>query len=196
MNPDIDYGLAKPVDPNNVNYYVDNVRFYNEMKEYRAIALAAIERGEQQPVIPRYIGECFMKIAAGVAMKHNFRNYSFLDDMQSHAVENCVRKVLKFDPEVSTNPFSYYTQSVWYSFLDIIMREKKESKKKKKTMLSMDWDSFDLQDHDETGEFQMNLAEYIGSLGGDDDIDFSPKVKKKNETIGTIDCLFESEDEE
>ena len=42
-------------------------------------------------------------------------------------VENCVRYCKNFDPQKSKNPFSYFTQIVYYAFLRRIEREKKQT---------------------------------------------------------------------
>ena len=43
------------------------------------------------------------------------------------AIENCVVYAANFDPEKSSNPFSYFTQIIYYAFLRRIQREKKQS---------------------------------------------------------------------
>ena len=42
-------------------------------------------------------------------------------------VENCVRYCHNFNPEKSKNPFSYFTQIIYYAFLRRIEKEKKQS---------------------------------------------------------------------
>lgn len=79
-----------------------------------------------KPAIPNYIGECFLKIATHLSYKPNFVNYMFREDMISDGIENCVQYIHNFDPEKSSNPFSYFTQIIHYAFLRRIQKEKKQ----------------------------------------------------------------------
>merc|ERR1711966_317430 len=71
-----------------------------------------------------YIGECFWKIAEHLSFKSNFANYPFREDMIGDAVENCLMYAHNFNPEKSKNPFSYFTQMIYYAFIRRI--EKKQ----------------------------------------------------------------------
>jgi DNA-directed RNA polymerase specialized sigma subunit len=66
-----------------------------------------------------------MKIATHLAQKPNFSNYTFKEDMISDGIENCLQYIDNFDPEKSKNPFSYFTQIIWYAFIRRINKEKK-----------------------------------------------------------------------
>ena len=74
-----------------------------------------------------YIGQCFLDIANGLSNRPNFINYTFKEDMVFDGVENCIRYCHNFDPDKSKNPFSYFTQIVYYAFLRRIEKEKKQS---------------------------------------------------------------------
>lgn len=177
--------LPEPVDPKNPTHYVDNVKFYEALKDYHAVCKAAREAGKEQPVIPNYIGKCFMDIAGGVAMKHNFRNYSYIADMQSAAVEVCVKHVLSFDPEKGNNPFAYYTTTVWYAFLGIIKREKKAADIKRRAFLLGGFETFDIQDMDEDSDFKVSYIDYLKSFDSDvlDDKKAKKAPKKKKGSL-------------
>tara|TARA_R100000005_G_scaffold95181_3_gene75758 strand:- start:492 stop:1037 length:546 start_codon:yes stop_codon:yes gene_type:complete len=84
------------------------------------------KRWKTKPQIPRYIGECFLKIATHLSFKPNFVNYMFKEDMISDGIENCVQYVHNFDPEKSQNPFAYFTQIIHYAFLRRIQKEKRQ----------------------------------------------------------------------
>jgi len=107
-------------------HYVNNKEFLEALINYRAKCQRAEEAGEARPVIPRYIGECFLKIANHLSYKPNFVNYMFRDDMISDGIENCVQYIHNFDPEKSRNPFAYFTQIIHYAFLRRIQKEKKQ----------------------------------------------------------------------
>jgi len=85
-----------------------------------------------KPPIPRYIGECFLKIANHLSFKPNFVNYMFKEDMISDGIENCVQYIHNFNPEKSQNPFAYFTQIIHYAFLRRIQREKRQLEIKNK----------------------------------------------------------------
>ena len=103
-------------------HYVDNTRLYNELIDARELAE---KTGEYR--INNYIGQSFMDIASGLSNRPNFINYTFKEDMVFDGVENCVRYCHNFNPDKSKNPFSYFTQIIYYAFLRRIEKEKKQS---------------------------------------------------------------------
>lgn len=66
------------------------------------------------------------QIAEKYSSKHNFAGYSYREDMVSVAVANLCNNALKFNPERSSNPFSYFTSSIHNSFLQFMAEEKKQ----------------------------------------------------------------------
>ena len=108
------------------NHYINNKDFLTEMIKYRQAIAKAKKKGEKKPQIPRYVGECFMKIAENLSHKPNFIAYTFRDEMVADAIENCVMYVDNFDPSKSSNPFAYFTQITYYAFLRRIQKEKKQ----------------------------------------------------------------------
>ena len=108
------------------NNFIDNKEFYAAFVDYRAKCDAATEAGESRPLVPRYIGKCFLDIAEHLSMRPNFSNYMYRQDMVMDAVENCVVYASSFDPQKSKNPFSYFTQVCWYAFIRRISKEKKQ----------------------------------------------------------------------
>ena len=47
--------------------------------------------------------------------------------MVGDGVENCLLYAHNFDPKKSSNPFSYFTQIIYYAFLRRIEKEKKQA---------------------------------------------------------------------
>lgn len=120
----------KPVSSNKRqkrDHYIDNERFFREIKEWKKVVNEAEATGEPEPPVTSYIGECFLKIAEQLSSKPNFAHYAYRDEMICDAVENCVVYAANFDPDKSSNPFSYFTQIIYYAFLRRIQREKKQS---------------------------------------------------------------------
>lgn len=68
------------------------------------------------------------KIAERYSHKHNFVGYSYREDMVASAVMNLCNNALKFKPEKSSNPFSFYTTAIHNSFLQYMAEEKKHRK--------------------------------------------------------------------
>ena len=115
-------------------HYVNNKEFLYAIVQYKADIKESEEKGEPRPVIPRYLGECFMKIARHLSYKPNFVNYMFKEDMISDGIENCVQYIHNFNPEKSKNPFAYFTQIIHYAFLRRIQREKRQLEIKNKIL--------------------------------------------------------------
>jgi len=115
-------------------HYVNNKEFLAALIAYREERELAEAKGLPRPVIPRYIGECFLKIATHLSFKPNFVNYMFKDDMVSDGIENCVQYIHNFNPEKSQNPFAYFTQIIHYAFLRRIQREKRQLEIKNKIL--------------------------------------------------------------
>tara|TARA_B100000575_G_scaffold260475_1_gene233484 strand:+ start:1200 stop:1694 length:495 start_codon:yes stop_codon:yes gene_type:complete len=115
-------------------HYVNNKEFLAALIRHREDIEIAEIRGNEKPRIPRYIGECFLKIATHLSFKPNFVNYMFKEDMISDGIENCVQYIHNFNPEKSQNPFAYFTQIIHYAFLRRIQKEKKQLEIKNKIL--------------------------------------------------------------
>ena len=140
-------------------HYVNNKQFLAALIEYKESLDKAKAAGEEQPRVPRYIGECFIKIATHLSYKSNFINYTFRDDMVSDGIENCLTAVAKFDPTKSSNPFAYYTQIIYFAFIRRIQKEKKQQATKYKLMENMDIDS--IIQNAEDSEAGRHLIDYL-----------------------------------
>ena len=115
-------------------HYVNNKEFLAALIKYREDVEIASLQDKPKPVIPRYIGECFLKIANHLSFKPNFVNYMFKDDMICDGIENCVQYIHNFNPKKSENPFAYFTQIIYYAFLRRIQREKRQLEIKNKIL--------------------------------------------------------------
>ncbi len=115
-------------------HYVNNKEFLAALIKYAEDKEIALLQDKPKPVIPRYIGECFLKIATHLSYKPNFVNYMYKDDMVCDGIENCVQYIHNFNPEKSKNPFAYFTQIIHYAFLRRIQKEKKQLEIKNKIL--------------------------------------------------------------
>ena len=107
-------------------HYVNNADFFKALIKYKEDCEVANKKKKQEPNIPDYIGECFLKIAEHLSRKPNFISYSFRDEMIADGIENCLQYFRNFNPEKSKNPFAYFTQIIYYAFLRRITKEKKQ----------------------------------------------------------------------
>ena len=162
-------------------HYVNNAEMLEAIKQYKAEILKARANGQDDPRIPEYIGECILKIATRLSHKANFINYSYRDDMILDGIENCMMCINSFDPEKSSNPFSYFTQVIYFAFLRRIAKEKKQSYIRGRLIQDMAFDSFDLQDHDDDVDFKNAYMAFIQSHQNFDDSFIKKKEKKKAE---------------
>lgn len=162
--------------------YINNAQFYQAMKDYLASCKEAEEMDDPYPIVPNYIGECFYKIATRLASRPNFYSYSYKEEMIGDAIENCIHYVKSFNPDKSTNPFSYFTQVSWNAFIGRINKEKKQQYVKYKSMEHMVINNSNFAQqvsdvpHIITPEFHENAQSFIGSF--EENIE---KAKQKKE---------------
>jgi len=166
-------------------HYVDNEQFLESMINYQKEIKQAKEADEPLPIIPEYIGECFLKIANRLSFRPNFINYAFREDMISDGIENCIQYMNNFNPEKSSNPFAYFTQIIYYAFIRRIQKEKKQLYIKYKTMdtqAAMS-ENVEISQHDTeqrysyetmTQDQKVNMYNFISN--------FEESKKKKKET--------------
>lgn len=106
--------------------YINNQDFLKALTEHKEKCKIAKEAGTPEPKIPDYIGLCFLKLAENISHKHNFSGYTFIEDARSEGVINCLQYYKNFDPEISQNPFGYFTQIIIFAFLRKIEYEKRQ----------------------------------------------------------------------
>jgi hypothetical protein len=143
-----------------IDHYVDNQKFYEEMSKYKEKWNYAKENGLPRPEIPRYIGECFLKIATHLSYLPKFVNYMYREDMISDAVENSIQYIHNFDPNYVSpkgkkmNPFAYFTQISYYAFLRRIGKEKRQVEIKEKILEKTCYDQvFTADESGDTSEY-------------------------------------------
>lgn len=162
-------------------HYVNNAEMLESIKRYKTDLKQSRADGQEAPRIPEYLGECILKIATRLSHKHNFINYSYRDDMILDGIENCIQCMDSFDPDKSSNPFSYFTQVIYFAFLRRIAKEKKQSYIKGKMLQDMAFESFELQDHDDDTDFVNAYTAYMQAHSTFDDSFIKSKEKKKKQ---------------
>lgn len=167
--------MNQSINPNprvTVNY-LDKEEFRQALSDYKTLCE---KHAPEIPQVPEQIGKYIVLIATNLARRPNFSGYSWRDDMIGDAIETCIKYVRKFDPDRGTSPLAYFSQVCWYCFIGRITSEKKQSKIKRELVRYANFESFSLQDHDDGGEFNMQLHEFLSGIGDD-----TPDVKVEKE---------------
>jgi methyl-accepting chemotaxis protein len=154
--------------PSERPHYVNNRDFSNAVVEYVTEANAAIDAGEQAPVVPNYIAECFLKICEGLSRKSNFVRYSYREEMVMDAVENCLKAIKNYNVENATrsgkpNAFGYFTQIAWFAFIRRIQKEKKQQDAKLRFIAEAGLDEF-MVDADEDPQVAKAVQNFVDNL--------------------------------
>jgi len=172
-------------------HYVNNTDFLKALIDYRQECIEAQNNNKPDPQITNYIGSCFLQIAEHLSRKPNFVMYSFREEMISDGVENCLMYFRNFNPDISNNPFSYFTQIIYYAFLRRIAKEKKQLYVKYKATEQFGiFDEFEMFEDSEGNvrQFEMydNISEFINTYE-------DTKRKKKKQKILGIEKFFDGD---
>lgn len=100
-----------------------------------AVLLPAVLEAKELGKVTDKLIRMIQMIAERYSKKSNFVNYSVREDMVSAAVMNLCNNALKFNPEKSNNPFSFYTTAIHNSFLQYIADEKKHRQIRDKLLI-------------------------------------------------------------
>ena len=95
--------------------YVNNAEFYQRIVEWK-------NSGDNE--IPEDIAATIMMICKNLAKSGKFAGYSWIEAMVGDAILACIKFCRNFDPNKSKNPFAFYTQIAYNSFLKRIQIEK------------------------------------------------------------------------
>ena len=131
-------------------HYVDNKKFLEAMIDWNKEIKEAEGIGEETPPVSNYIGECFLKIATHLSYRPNFINYTYREEMISDGIENCLQYATNFNPEKSKNPFAYFTQIIYYAFIILIQKEKKQGHVRNKMIEKNIYSPYTTMDGDDT----------------------------------------------
>ena len=157
-------------------HYVDNDKFFVEMKKWKQRVIDAREVDEVDPPATEYMGECFLKISENLAWRSNFINYTFRDDLVSDGIENCLLYAHNFNPEKSKNPFSYFTQIIHHAYVRRITKEKKQMHIKYRYVERsgiLDQINTDVEDN------QKNTKKFVDYLKAHEKYAENPQPKKR-----------------
>ena len=173
--------MAKRKTKGNKIHYVNNAEFLEAMIEYKGEYDDAKKNNKDLPMISEYLGSVFLKIAQRLSFRPNFINYAFKNDMISDGIENSLHYIHNFNPEKSSNPFAYFTQIIYYTFIRRIQKEKKQLYIKYKSMQNYET-SPEYMDYENSDNNFISLNDYEKSdfkVMVDDFVDTFEKSKKK-----------------
>jgi len=188
-------------------HYVDNKEFFKCMVEWKKEIVEADSCDESRPPVTDYIGECFLKIANHLSYRPNFINYPFREEMIGDGIENCLMYAHNFNPEKSKNPFSYFTQIIYYAFLRRIEKEKKQNYIKFKLLETAedaqirDWfkdNYFEKEKKEDVNNEELSSDKLLAKhfkLNKTDIEKFTPKKKKdkKKKTKNNLDEVLQDD---
>ena len=173
-------------------HYVNNKEFLQAISEWKEKVKEAEHSDEEQPPVTDYIGQCFLKIAQHLSYRPNFINYTFREEMISDGRENCFQYVNNFNPEKSKNPFSYFTQIIYYAFIRRIQKEKKQSHIKHKMIEKAMVPTFDTNPLDDTN-YGNTYMDYLTKNMLPADGDVYKTKSKKTETKKNLENFYEDD---
>ena len=171
------------VDPRIIVKKKSNKRYINGVDMHNALVMFYNAKSKNENIaIPGFLGECLNHIATNLASKINFSSYSYKEEMVGDAIVKMMEAIVleKYDAAVSQNPFAYFTQITWNSFLQRIAKEKKEQYIVHKNMDNM------LQDEDiySDDEDYRSISDLMADDTHNSIIETYEKPKEKNNYCG------------
>jgi hypothetical protein len=99
-------------------FYISPAEFRDELRKF-------YESGSE--IVPDILAENIKKIAYGLSYTHQFKGYTYIEDMVGDAILKmyAALKYKKYSFNTVTNPFSYFTTIAWHAFINRIKKEKK-----------------------------------------------------------------------
>lgn len=178
---------------NNKNFYVDKEKLTKELIAYTEAVKEAEGSGEPKPRVPESIGKDVYNICHRFSYSPSFINYPFREDMVGDAIENCLKYLHNFNPEISRNPLSYFTQFAYFTFLQVIKKEKKKYHTKAKYVQSnaMHLDVMAQDNSDMAADFNGEYYKFVKTLYDVELGEFDPPKKEPKNKVEPITPLTE-----
>lgn len=99
--------------------------------------LPAVIKSKAEGVISGELAKMLMILTRKYAGRPCFSSYTYKEDMISEALASLCQNALKFNPEKSNNPFSFYTTCINNSFLQFLNTEKKHRRIRDQLLIDM-----------------------------------------------------------
>jgi hypothetical protein len=183
-------------------HYVDNKEFARAVVEYSQHVKLAKENDQEIPVVTDYIARCFLRMAEGLSHRPNFSGYSYREEMVMDGVMSCLKAVTNFNPEAATrsglpNAFGYFTQIMFFAFLQRIAKEKKQQDVKMKLLHNIDIsDLVSMDEFDGSSGIERSFIDEV-RMKFDSPTDKPKKLKKISEirTFQELENFFDGKEE-
>ena len=143
-------------------HYVNNKEFTLALDKYARECKEASEKGEERPVMSRYLGDCVIKMANRLASTPRFYGYTFKDEMIQNGILGAVKYMYRFDGDRFDNGFAYVTQILFSHMIQTIKAEKRKYETSLKMIQEMEASHLD---NEEFGDMANDHAEYPGLEG-------------------------------
>jgi len=132
-------------------YYVTNGKMLPE-----------VIKSKQQGQMTNELAKMLMMLTRKYAQRPCFSRYTYKEDMISEAFANLCKNALKFKPEMSSNPFSFYTTCINNSFLHFLNVEKKHRRTRDQLLVEIGKNpSFNFQEEsrEDLADLKANIEE-------------------------------------
>lgn len=178
---------------NKDKHYVNNEKLLNEIILHKEEVKKWKENGSlgEKPRVNDYIGLCILNTANKFASKSKFNNWPYTDEMIADGIENCLRYICNFNENKSKNPFSYFTQIIYYAFLRRIQKETKQQYTKYKAIedLRLHCDDFDIKnmvDNFGTEDFDCHMQDFMVTYEKYNNVPRDRKKKKSDDILNFL----------
>jgi DNA-directed RNA polymerase specialized sigma subunit len=88
--------------------YINNKTLYSAMIQHRSALKLSIEEEKPKPQVTNYIGQSILLICNNLAKKPNFSGYTYIQEMISDGVIDCIAAVDNFDPDKTKSKVRYF----------------------------------------------------------------------------------------
>lgn len=114
--------------------FVPFIHYKYVMEDGKAVGLKEVGRShskegafdnEHGDITPK-LANMFILLTNKYAQKHNWRGYTYVDDMKGNALLQLSTTGLQFNEARSDNPFAYLTTTLRNAFLRVLQAEKRE----------------------------------------------------------------------
>lgn len=143
-------------------HYINNKDFLAALIEYQKRCDACETEGKPLPQIPEYIGLCIDLICKRLSLKSNFIRYTYREELIGNGTIHCCAAVNNFNPNVSKNPFAYFTTIAYNAFLRTIEVESGQNYAKHKNL-----EDLFIMSEEFYGELGSNRMNEDGKISGD-----------------------------
>ena len=145
----------------NPAHYLDPKEFSNDIRDFNLMCQDREKNGLTPPRIPDSIGLQLLTLSTNMAKRREFSGYTYKEDMIQEGVISCLRCVKNFDHTLGFSAFSYFSQVIYFRFVQIIKKENKQSMIKGKIIENYHFDDFIDSDNGDTSAISQQLENNV-----------------------------------